>query len=181
MHRKAAATERVLPGQGKVEKRTSLVDELFGCLFVVCVFLLLVPFFCECVYECEEGFVGGILRAGVEDSRRCVHSTLRNSDRLDDLEDCRAAHDEDEQRQQPRTDRVLLFGVLRRLGDVSALGDVAAGLLVGHADSLLRGHCVLIWGVGFGLRANHSNRTKIGQIGASSKRKLTVCALLFRL
>lgn len=66
---------------------------------------------------------------------------LRDTDRLDDLEDGRTAHDEDEQRQQPRSDGVLLLGALVRLGHVAALGDVAAGLLVSHADSLLWGHC----------------------------------------
>lgn len=76
---------------------------------------------------------------------RVGRNTLRNPDRLNDLEDCGPTHHEDEQRQQPRTDRVLLLGVLRRLGDVSALGDVAASLLVGHADSLLGGHCALCW------------------------------------
>lgn len=39
---------------------------------------------------------------------------LRHPNRLDDLEDCRAADDEYEERQQPRTDRVLvLFRFLR--------------------------------------------------------------------
>lgn len=71
--------------------------------------------------------------------------SLRDTDRLDDLEDGRTAHDEDEQRQQPRSDGVLLLGGLGRLGHVAALGDVAAGLLVGHADSLLGSHCCVVF------------------------------------
>lgn len=98
-----------------------------------------------------------------------ARNTLRNADRLDDLEDCGTAHHEDEQRQQPRTDGVLLFDVLRRLGDVSALGDVAAGLLVGHADSLLWGHCALfVWVTCKSLEQDDENR---GRIGASSKKE----------
>lgn len=100
------------------------------------------------VFECEEGAAVG------ENRRLCgfppprwERNTLRNADRLNDLEDCGPTHHEDEQREQPGTDRVLLFGVLRRLGDVSALGDVAAGLLVGHTDSLLGSHCALCDGL----------------------------------
>lgn len=91
-----------------------------------------------------------------------ARNTLRNADRLNDLEDCGTAHHEDEQRQQPRTNGVLLLGVLRRLGHVSALGDVAASLLVGHADSLLGGHCAFVCLLlgGWVTRANHSNETK---------------------
>lgn len=76
---------------------------------------------------------------------RCVQCiagrSLRDTDRLDDLEYGRTAHDEDEQRQQPRSDGVFFFGGLGRFGHVTALGNVAAGLLVGHADSLLGSHC----------------------------------------
>lgn len=107
-----------------------------------------------------------------------ARNTLRNADRLDDLEDCGTAHHEDEQRQQPRTNGVLLLGVLRRLGHVSALGDVAAGLLVGHADSLLGGHCAFVcccWG--WVERANHKSRCS-----KSEQWKLLFCAeLLFRM
>lgn len=108
------------------------------------------------VYECEEGgFVGGSLACG---SLHAGRNTLRNADRLDDLEDRGPTHHEDKQRQQPRSDRVFFLSVLRRLGHVSALGDVAAGLLVGHTDSLLGGHCALCWG--WVVRANHWNKTK---------------------
>lgn len=70
--------------------------------------------------------------------------SLRDANRLDDLEDCRSAHDEDEQGQQPGSDGVLLLCGLVRLGHIAALGDVAAGLFVGHADSLLWSHFSLL-------------------------------------
>lgn len=79
-----------------------------------------------------------------------VARSLRDANRLDDLEDCRSAHDEDEQCQQPGSNGVLFLSGLGRFGHIAALGDVAAGLLVGHADSLLRSHffcCVWLRGV----------------------------------
>lgn len=72
-----------------------------------------------------------------------VAGSLRDADRLDDLEDGRTAHHEYEQRQQPRSDGVLLLGVLGRFGHVAAHCDVAAGFLVRDANSLLGGHCVI--------------------------------------
>lgn len=141
-----------------------------------------------CVNECEEGFRGKRLRRE-EDFRSpaMARNTLRNADRLNDLEDCRTAHHEDEQRQQPRTNGVLLLGILRRLGHVSALGDVAASLLVGHADSLLGGHCAFVcccWGVGLRVQITRTRRRKSRAnrwCSKSKKRKLLFCAeLLFR-
>lgn len=145
----------------------------------MCVFLLLVPFlfsFCECVYECEEGLPR---EAPPEEGFRIpamARNTLRNSDRLDDLEDCGAAHHEDEQRQQPRTNGVLLLGILRRLGHVSALGDVAASLLVGHFDSLLGGHCAFVcWlGLGYACKSLERDEENRGRIGAKSNKETTV-------
>lgn len=62
-------------------------------------------------------------------------------DTLNNLENCRAANDKNEEGQQPGSDRrLLLGGVSRGLGDVAALGDVLAVLLVGHADPLLGDH-----------------------------------------
>lgn len=81
------------------------------------------------------------MRYSLSPSGRPSAASLRDTDGLDDLEDGRTAHDEDEQRQQPRSHGVLLLGGLGRLGHVAALGDVTAGLLVGHADSLLGSHC----------------------------------------
>lgn len=140
-----------------------------------------------CVNECEEGFRGKRLQRRNSGAPRWRASALRNADRLDDLEDCRTAHHEDEQRQQPRTHGVLLLGVLRRLGHVSALGDVAAGLLVGHADSLLRGHCAFVccccWEVGLRVQITRTRRRKsrANRCSKSKKRKLLFCAeLLFR-
>lgn len=69
-----------------------------------------------------------------------LHLLLCYANRLNDLEYRRAAHDKDEQGQQPRSDRVLFLGVLGRFGHVATHRDVLAGLLVGNADSLLRGH-----------------------------------------
>lgn len=139
--------------------------------------LLLVPL-CECVYECEEGLPR---EAPPDEDFRIpamARNTLRNADRLDDLEDCGTAHHEDEQRQQPRSNGVLLLGVLRRLGDVSALGDVAAGLLVGHADSLLGGHCafVCLLGLGYACKSLERDEENRGRIGAllNRRRKLLV-------
>lgn len=77
-----------------------------------------------------------------------VARSLRDANRLDDLEDCRSAHDEDEQCQQPGSHGVLFLSGLVRFGHIAALGDVAAGLLVGHADSLLWSHCLLCLVVG---------------------------------
>lgn len=151
-----------------MEKRTFLLI-LTNCLVaVVCVCVCFVAgsMFCECVYECVKKVSRkstAVHTGDKGDSRDGARNTLRNANRLDDLEDCGTAHHEDEQRQQPRSDGVLLLGVLRRLGDVSALGDVAAGLLVGHADSLLGGHCAVVV---VRLRANHSNkRGRIGRYG----------------
>lgn len=130
-----------------MEKRTFLLI-LTNCLVaVVCVFFVAGSMFCECVYECVKKVSRkstAVHTGDRGDSRDGARNTLRNANRLDDLEDCGTAHHEDEQRQQPRSDGVLLLGVLRRFGDVSALGDVAAGLLVGHADSLLGGHCAVV-------------------------------------
>lgn len=114
--------------------------------------------FCECVRVVKKGSSQGTVECGF--LHAAGRNTLRNADRLNDLEDCGPTHHEDEQRQQPRSDRVLLLGVLRRLGHVSSLGDVAAGLLVGHADSLLGGHGALCWV--WVVRANHSNKKKCG-------------------
>lgn len=76
-----------------------------------------------------------------------VARSLRDADRLDDLEDCRSAHDEDEQCQQPGSNGVLFLCGLVWFGHIAALGDVPASLLVGHADSLLWSHfcCVWLW------------------------------------
>lgn len=114
----------------------------------------------------------GVVASGRDPTPHVGRNTLRNPDRLNDLEDCGPAHHEDEQRQQPRTDRVLLLGVLRRLGDVSALGDVAASLLVGHADSLLGGHCALCW-VEWGTCKSLEQDEKMA-IGARSEKETTV-------
>lgn len=62
-------------------------------------------------------------------------------DTLNNLENCRATDHKNEERQQPGPHgRLLLGGVPRRLGDVAALGDVLAVLLVGHTDPLLGDH-----------------------------------------
>lgn len=88
------------------------------------------------------------MRYSLSPSGRPSAASLRDTDRLDDLEDGRTAHDEDKQRQQPRSHGVLLLGGLGRLGHVAALGDVTAGLLVGHADSLLGSHCSVVFFAG---------------------------------
>lgn len=165
MHRKKAYRKWRFPSVHLVRKSgeknfSSDSDELFGCC-CVCVFCCWFHV-CECVKKVSRKSTA-VHTGDIGDSRDGARNTLRNANRLDDLEDCGTAHHEDEQRQQPRSDGVLLLGVLRRLGDVSALGDVAAGLLVGHADSLLGGHCA---DVVVGLRANHSNkRGRIGRYG----------------
>lgn len=140
--------------------------ELLGrwrIVFHCSLLLLLVVHVCVCVSVCECIFRGGVEKfvkravVSLPPSLLLLYATrsLRDTNRLDDLEDCRTAHHEDEQRQQPRSDGVLLLGVLVRLGDVTAQRDVAAGLLVGDADSLLGGHRVTGMYVYEYLCANH--------------------------
>lgn len=76
----------------------------------------------------------------METSLRSVTSHA-HPDTLNNLENCGAADDEDEERQQPGPHgRLLLGGVPRGLGHVAALRDVLAVLLVGHPDPLLGDH-----------------------------------------
>lgn len=122
-------------GQGRVHRGKKWRKEFLGRWRIVCVSVCVLlawyEGFCK-VYWLWGSFIS-------------VAGTLRDADRLDDLEDGRTAHHEYEQRQQPWSHRVLFLGVLVRFGHVAAHCDIATGLLVGDADSLLGGHCVFFF------------------------------------
>lgn len=83
---------------------------------------------------------GGIENQKGRTNRSFTTTFLCYADRLNDLEYRRTAHNEDEQGQQPRSDRILFLGVFRRFGHIATHRNVLAGLLVGNTDSLLWGH-----------------------------------------
>lgn len=65
---------------------------------------------------------------------------LSHADGLDDLEHSWTTHYEDEETQEPGTNRVFIISRSRCFGHVSSHSDVLGGLLVGDPDSLLGGH-----------------------------------------
>lgn len=67
---------------------------------------------------------------------------LGESYRLDDLEHRRPAHDEHEQREEPRSYWVLVVFFLSGFRYIAPHGDVFAGDLVGDAHPLFRCHFI---------------------------------------
>lgn len=68
-----------------------------------------------------------------------MESTLTHPDGLNDLEDGRTHHNEDEKSQQLGRDRIAVV-LLGGLGHVASLGDVLGVLLVGLAHAGCGGH-----------------------------------------